>query len=34
LTFAATSQRFVRLTFSGNTGWPAGQASEFEVAAA
>ncbi|WP_410645146.1 discoidin domain-containing protein [Amycolatopsis sp. lyj-346] len=32
--FAATSQRFVRLTFTGNTGWPAGQVSEFEVAAA
>ncbi|MFI5592678.1 discoidin domain-containing protein [Amycolatopsis sp. NPDC051758] len=32
--FTATSQRFVRLTFTGNTGWPAGQVSEFEVAAA
>ncbi|MEU0532779.1 discoidin domain-containing protein [Amycolatopsis tolypomycina] len=32
--FATTSQRFVRLTFTGNTGWPAGQAAEFEVAAA
>jgi hypothetical protein len=31
--FTATSQRFVRLTFTGNTGWPAGQVSEFEVAA-
>jgi parallel beta-helix repeat protein len=34
VSFAATSQRFVRLTFTGNTGWPAGQAAEFEVAAA
>ncbi|WP_410615781.1 discoidin domain-containing protein [Amycolatopsis sp. lyj-109] len=34
VSFATTSQRFVRLTFTGNTGWPAGQASEFEVAAA
>ncbi|MEV5719646.1 discoidin domain-containing protein [Amycolatopsis mediterranei] len=34
VSFAATSQRFVRLTFTGNTGWPAGQASEFEVVAA
>ncbi|WP_329056801.1 discoidin domain-containing protein [Amycolatopsis sp. NBC_01488] len=33
VSFAATSQRFVRLTFTGNTGWPAGQVSEFEVAA-
>ncbi|MEU7788051.1 discoidin domain-containing protein [Amycolatopsis sp. NPDC049159] len=32
--FTATSQRFVRLTFTGNTGWPAGQVAEFEVAAA
>ena len=31
--FTATSQRFVRLTITGNTGWPAGQVSEFEVAA-
>jgi len=31
ITFAATSQRYLRLTFTGNTGWPAGQASEFEV---
>ncbi|MFB9690013.1 discoidin domain-containing protein [Amycolatopsis plumensis] len=34
VSFATTSQRFVRLTFTGNTGWPAGQVSEFEVAAA
>ncbi|MDS0135532.1 MULTISPECIES: discoidin domain-containing protein [unclassified Amycolatopsis] len=34
VSFATTSQRFVRLTFIGNTGWPAGQVSEFEVAAA
>ncbi len=33
VSFTATSQRFVRLTFTGNTGWPAGQVSEFEVAA-
>jgi parallel beta-helix repeat protein len=32
--FVTTTQRFVRLTFTGNTGWPAGQVSEFEVAAA
>ncbi|GAB3877969.1 discoidin domain-containing protein [Kibdelosporangium lantanae] len=30
-TFATTTTRFVRLTFTGNTGWPAGQLSEFEV---
>ncbi|GAA3915258.1 discoidin domain-containing protein [Actinoplanes auranticolor] len=29
--FPATSQRYLRLTFTGNTGWPAGQISEFEV---
>ncbi|MFF1611329.1 discoidin domain-containing protein [Amycolatopsis sp. NPDC058278] len=34
VSFATTSQRFVRLTFTGNTGWPAGQAAGFEVAAA
>jgi hypothetical protein len=33
-TFGTTTQRFVRLTITANTGWPAGQASEFEVAAA
>ncbi|MFI7208194.1 discoidin domain-containing protein [Micromonospora aurantiaca (nom. illeg.)] len=27
----AGDRRFVRLTFTGNTGWPAGQLSEFEV---
>ncbi|NBE83307.1 galactose-binding domain-containing protein [Micromonospora rubida] len=27
----AGSRRFLRLTFTGNTGWPAGQLSEFEV---
>ncbi|MFI5613756.1 discoidin domain-containing protein [Amycolatopsis sp. NPDC051903] len=32
--FATTTQRFVRVTFTGNTGWPAGQVSEWEVAAA
>jgi Alpha-1,3-glucanase catalytic domain D1/Alpha-1,3-glucanase catalytic domain D2/F5/8 type C domain len=26
-----TSQRYLRLTFTGNTGWPAGQLSEFEA---
>ncbi|MCX5068586.1 discoidin domain-containing protein [Micromonospora lupini] len=31
VTFTATSQRYLRLTFTGNTGWPAGQLSEFEV---
>ena len=31
ITFGATSRRFVRITFTGNTGWPAGQASELEV---
>jgi hypothetical protein len=30
--FGTTTTRFVRLTFTGNTGWPAGQLSEFEVA--
>jgi hypothetical protein len=30
--FAATSVRFVRLTFTANTGWPAAQLSEFELA--
>ncbi|MEV6493619.1 discoidin domain-containing protein, partial [Actinoplanes sp. NPDC051633] len=29
--FTAASVRFVRLTFTGNTGWPAGQISELEV---
>jgi hypothetical protein len=31
ITFPATSQRHLRLAFTGNTGWPAGQVSEFEV---
>jgi hypothetical protein len=31
VTFGATTQRYLRLTFTGNTGWPAGQISEFEV---
>ncbi len=34
VSFPATSQRYVRLTFTANTGWPAGQVSELEVAAA
>ncbi|WP_433367110.1 CARDB domain-containing protein [Actinoplanes sp. CA-142083] len=29
--FTAATARFVRLTFTGNTGWPAGQLSEMEV---
>jgi len=31
ITFSAASVRYVRLTFTANTGWPAGQISEFEV---
>jgi hypothetical protein len=31
ITFAQTSQRYLRLTFTANTAWPAGQVSEFEV---
>jgi hypothetical protein len=31
ISFGATSQRYLRLTFTANTGWPAGQISEFEV---
>ncbi|WP_063825134.1 discoidin domain-containing protein [Catelliglobosispora koreensis] len=31
ITFSQTSQRFIRLSFTANTGWPAGQVSEFEV---
>ncbi|NUT36991.1 MAG: hypothetical protein HOV79_28375, partial [Hamadaea sp.] len=34
ISFPATSARFVRITVTGNTGWPAGQCSEFEVYAA
>ena len=31
ITFPATSQRYLRLTITANTGWPAGQLSEWEV---
>jgi hypothetical protein len=31
ITFPATSVRYVRLNITANTGWPAGQLSEFEV---
>ncbi|NUP01958.1 MAG: choice-of-anchor D domain-containing protein, partial [Nonomuraea sp.] len=31
ITFPATTRRYLRLTFTANTGWPAGQLSEFEV---
>ncbi|MFF3854394.1 discoidin domain-containing protein [Micromonospora sp. NPDC002575] len=31
VTFPATTRRHVRVTFTGNTAWPAGQLSEFEV---
>jgi hypothetical protein len=31
VTFTATTQRYLRLTFTANTSWPAGQLSEFEV---
>jgi len=31
ITFTATSARYVRIHFTGNTGWPAGQLSELEV---
>jgi hypothetical protein len=31
ITFPATTVRYVRLNFTANTGWPAGQASEFQV---
>ncbi|MEN3608655.1 discoidin domain-containing protein [Plantactinospora sp. ZYX-F-223] len=31
VTFPATPTRYVRLEFTGNTGWPAGQLSELEV---
>jgi hypothetical protein len=31
VTFATTGQRYLRLNITGNTGWPAGQVSEFEV---
>ena len=31
VTFGAASYRYVRLNFTGNTGWPAGQLSEVQV---
>jgi hypothetical protein len=31
ITVPATSQRYLRLNFTGNDGWPAGQVSEFQV---
>jgi hypothetical protein len=31
MTFNATRTRFVRLTFTANTAWPAGQLSELEI---
>jgi F5/8 type C domain/CARDB len=31
ITFNATTARYLRLVFTANTGWPAGQVSEFEV---
>ncbi|WP_394846079.1 discoidin domain-containing protein [Pendulispora brunnea] len=31
LTFPASTQRYIRLHITANTGWPAGQCSEFEV---
>ncbi|GAA3351932.1 glycosyl hydrolase family 28-related protein [Amorphoplanes nipponensis] len=31
VSFPATSQRYLRLSITGNTGWPAGQISEFEA---
>jgi len=31
ITFPSTSTRYVRLNFTANTGWPAGQLSEFEI---
>jgi glycoprotein endo-alpha-1,2-mannosidase len=31
ITFPATTQRYLRLAVTANTGWPAGQVSEFEV---
>ncbi|MFC4016656.1 discoidin domain-containing protein [Micromonospora sp. GCM10011542] len=31
ITFTATNQRYLRLTVTGNSGWPAAQLSEFEV---
>jgi chitodextrinase len=34
ITVSATSARYVRLTFTGNTGWSAGQISEYQIFAA
>jgi F5/8 type C domain/Abnormal spindle-like microcephaly-assoc'd, ASPM-SPD-2-Hydin/Right handed beta helix region len=31
ITFGAATERYVRATFTANTGWPAGQLSEFQV---
>jgi hypothetical protein len=31
IAFAATNRRFIRVTFSANTAWPAGQVSELQV---
>jgi hypothetical protein len=31
ITFAATVQRYLRLNLTANSGWPAGQVSEFQV---
>ncbi|HEV2344050.1 MAG TPA: choice-of-anchor D domain-containing protein [Actinocrinis sp.] len=31
ITFTSTSTRYVRLNFTANTGWPAGQVSEFQI---
>ncbi|WP_163504911.1 discoidin domain-containing protein [Fodinicola acaciae] len=31
ITFSARSLRYLRLSFTANTGWPAGQAAEFEI---
>jgi hypothetical protein len=31
ITFPATTQRYLRLNFTANTGWPAGQISEFQI---
>jgi hypothetical protein len=31
ITFSATTARYVRVNITANTGWPAGQLSEFQV---
>jgi hypothetical protein len=31
LTFPAATERYYRVTITANTGWPAGQVSEFQV---